>query len=48
MLERMPLSVALLSFAVLFLAGIGWGWQVRRERLSVRSVTEEALRAWFE
>lgn len=32
MLTQMPVPVALVSLAVMFLAGTGWGWQTMRDR----------------
>jgi membrane protease YdiL (CAAX protease family) len=43
MLTQMPVPVALVSLAVMFLAGTGWGWQALRDHTVVWAMAQHSL-----
>ena len=43
MLTQMPVPVALVSLAVMFLAGTGWGWQTMHDRTVVWAMVQHSL-----
>ena len=43
MLTQMPVPVALVSLAVMFLAGTGWGWQAMRDHTVVWAMAQHSL-----